>query len=46
MLLWPEQRWRKAVEDAGLEVLEAWRAAPGREDMVEGTLAMIARRAA
>jgi len=43
MLLWGEERWRLAVEAAGFEVLQAWRAAPGRPDMKEGTMAIIAR---
>jgi SAM-dependent methyltransferase len=41
MTTWPEGRWLCALENAGLKLVRAWRAAPGRE--WAGTLAMLAQ---
>jgi predicted TPR repeat methyltransferase len=43
MLLWSEAQWRSALEAAGFQIISLWRAAPGREEIPEGTLAIIAR---
>jgi SAM-dependent methyltransferase len=41
MTTWPEGRWLCALENAGLRLVRAWRAAPARE--WAGTLAMLAQ---
>jgi predicted TPR repeat methyltransferase len=41
MTTWPEGRWLCTLENAGLRLVRAWRAAPGRE--WAGTLAMLAQ---
>lgn len=43
MLLWSQAKWQAAVEAAGFEVLQNWRAGVGREDIPEGTLSFVLR---
>ena len=42
MTLWKSHRWKEAVNEAGFEIIDMWRAAK-RDDMAEGTLVIMAR---
>ena len=45
MTLWPSNRWKQEVEEAGFEIIDMWRAAR-RDGMLEGTLVIMARNTA